>query len=101
MGRRRLGRETAFKALYAIDVTGKGLEDAVAAIDPEGKGDPEAIRFKEPKRFDTDFPYLLAMIHDSFMSRRNSLVVPGGKMGLAMEIILQPIIERLMGERKV
>lgn len=45
MGRRRLGRETAFKALYSIDVTGKGLEHAVAAVDPEGKGDPEAVRF--------------------------------------------------------
>ncbi|MBZ0266550.1 transcription antitermination factor NusB [bacterium] len=47
MGRRRLGRETAFKALYSIDVTGKGLEDAVAAIDPEGKGDAEAVRFAQ------------------------------------------------------
>jgi transcription antitermination protein NusB len=47
MGRRRLGRETAFKALYSIDVTGKGLESALAAIDPEGKGDPEAVRFAQ------------------------------------------------------
>jgi phosphoribulokinase len=30
------------------------------------------------------------------MSRRNSIVVPGGKMGLAIEIILDPIIDRLM-----
>ena len=57
------------------------------------------IRFKDPKKFDTDFPYLMAMIHDSFMSRRNSLVVPGGKMGLAMEIILAPVIHRLMERR--
>jgi phosphoribulokinase len=46
-----------------------------------------------------NFPYLLAMIHDSFMSRPSSLVVPGGKMGMAMEIILTPIIEQMM-ERK-
>jgi phosphoribulokinase len=39
------------------------------------------------------------MIHDSFMTRRNSMVVPGGKMGFAMEIVLQPIIERLMDQR--
>ncbi len=57
------------------------------------------IRFKDPKKFAIDFPYLLNMIHDSFMSRRNSLVVPGGKMGLAMEIILTPIIERMMATR--
>jgi phosphoribulokinase len=57
------------------------------------------IRFKDPKKFDTDFPYLLSMIHDSFMSRRNSIVVPGGKMGLAMEIILTPIIHRMLEKR--
>ncbi len=57
------------------------------------------IRFMDPTKFDTDFPYLLSMIHDSFMSRRNTLVVPGGKMGLAMEIILAPIIEQMMENR--
>ncbi len=54
------------------------------------------IRFRDPTKWDVDFPYLLSMIHDSFMTRRNSMVVPGGKMGFAMEIILQPIIECLM-----
>jgi len=59
------------------------------------------IRFKDPEKLNVDFPYLLAMIHDSFMSRRNSMVVPGGKMGFAMEVILQPIIERMMEARRV
>jgi phosphoribulokinase len=54
------------------------------------------IRFKEPSKFKVDFPYLLSMLHDSFMSRHNSIVIPGGKMGLAMEIIFRPIIERLI-----
>jgi len=57
------------------------------------------VRFKEPNKFNVDFPYLLAMLHDSFMSRHNSIVIPGGKMGLAMEIIFRPIIERLMAGR--
>ena len=59
------------------------------------------IRFKDPEKLEIDFPYLLSMVHDSFMSRRNSMVVPGGKMGMAMEIILQPIIERMMAGRRV
>ena len=59
------------------------------------------IRFRDPKKFNIDFPYLLSMLHDSFMSRRNVLVVPGGKMGLAMEIILTPIIEKMMDDRRV
>jgi phosphoribulokinase len=54
------------------------------------------IRFRQPDDFDVDFPYLLQMIHDSWMSRRNSIVVPGGKMGLAMELILAPILRKMM-----
>jgi len=57
------------------------------------------VRFRDPKKLDIDFPYLLSMIHDSIMTRRNNIIVPGGKMGFAMEIILQPLIERLMAER--
>jgi phosphoribulokinase len=57
------------------------------------------IRFADPQKFNTDFPYLLSMIHDSFMSRRNSIVVPGGKMGFAMEVIFGPIIDHMMDER--
>lgn len=54
------------------------------------------IRFREPAKFDIDFPYLLSMLHNSFMSRRNTIVVPGGKWGVAMEIILTPIIKGLI-----
>ncbi len=57
------------------------------------------IRFKDPKNLDIDFPYLLNMLDDSFMSRRNTLVVPAGKMGFAMEIILAPIIENVLDNR--
>ncbi|MGH7405663.1 MAG: phosphoribulokinase, partial [Candidatus Methylomirabilales bacterium] len=58
------------------------------------------IRFRDPIKFNIDFPYLLTMFHDSFMSRRNSIVVPGGKTGLAMEIIFEPIIKKMMEERQ-
>jgi len=57
------------------------------------------IRFRDPRKFDIDFPYLLSMISDSFMSRRNSIVVPGGKMGFAMEIILAPIMQNILENR--
>jgi len=56
------------------------------------------IRFKEPEG--VDFPYLLDMIPDSFMSRRNNMVVPGSKMGFAMELILAPRIHQLMEKAK-
>ncbi len=56
------------------------------------------IRFANPKGI--DFPYLLSMIHDSFMSRANTIVVPGGKMELAMQLIFTPFIWRLIERRK-
>lgn len=52
------------------------------------------IRFANPKGI--DFPYLMAMLHDSWMSRPNTIVCPGGKMGLAMQLIFTPMILRLM-----
>jgi phosphoribulokinase len=55
------------------------------------------VRFRDPKK--ADFPYFLNMIPNSFMSRPNNLVVPGGKMGFAMEVILGPIIERMVESR--
>ena len=56
------------------------------------------IRFRYPKG--VDFPYLLQMIHNSFMSRPNTIVVPGGKMGFAMEVILTPIIHDMIAKKK-
>ncbi len=58
------------------------------------------IRFKNPDIRHTDFSNLLSMISGSFMSRRNTIVVPGGKMGMAMEIILTPIIRDLLTRRE-
>jgi phosphoribulokinase len=56
------------------------------------------IRFANPKGI--DFPYLLSMVHDSFMSRANTIVVPGGKMELAMQLIFTPFIWRMMERRQ-
>lgn len=47
-----------------------------------------------------DFPYLLAMLQGSFISHINTLVVPGGKMGLAMELIMAPLVQRLLEGKK-
>ena len=56
------------------------------------------IRFANPKGI--DFPYLLSMIHDSFMSRPNIIVAPGGKMELAMQLNLTPMILKMMDVRR-
>ena len=56
------------------------------------------IRFRDPRS--VDFPYLLSMLHGSFMSRPNSIVVPGGKMEMAMQLIFTPVIRALMERRR-
>ncbi|WP_207459788.1 phosphoribulokinase [Azospirillum sp. SYSU D00513] len=56
------------------------------------------IRFANPRGI--DFPYLLSMLHDSFMSRPNTIVCPGGKMGLAMQLIFTPMILQLWDRKK-
>jgi phosphoribulokinase len=56
------------------------------------------IRFADPHGI--DFPYLMSMLHDSFMSRPNIIVCPGGKMGLAMQIIFTPMILQVMDKKR-
>jgi phosphoribulokinase len=56
------------------------------------------IRFRSPRGI--DFPYLISMINGSFMSRANSIVIPGGKLDIAMQLILTPLILRLYDARK-
>jgi phosphoribulokinase len=56
------------------------------------------VRFRDPTG--VDFPYLLTMIHDSFMSRPNCIVVPGGKMEMAIQLVVTPLLQSIMERRK-
>jgi phosphoribulokinase len=56
------------------------------------------VRFANPRGI--DFPYLLSMINGSMMSRANSIVVPGGKLDLAMQLILTPVILQLLEKKR-
>jgi len=66
----------------------------IAAWIPTADESMVVIRFADPRGI--DFPYLRSMIDGSFMSRANSIVVPGGKMELAMQLIFTPLIWRLV-----
>ncbi|AKH19590.1 phosphoribulokinase [Sedimenticola thiotaurini] len=65
---------------------------------PENDESMVVISFREPRNH--DFAYLLNRIDGAFMSRRNSLVVPGGKMEFAMEILLNPLVHEMMERRR-
>ena len=70
----------------------------IAADIPSADESMVIIRFADPKGI--DFPYLLSMLDGSWMSRPNNIVVPGGKMGLAMQLIFTPMILRLMDKKR-
>ncbi len=56
------------------------------------------IRFRYPKKHDINT--YLQMLHGSWMSRPNTMVVPAAKMGFAMEIILTPIIHDMIEKKR-
>jgi phosphoribulokinase len=70
----------------------------IARYIPSADESMVVIRFKNPRGI--DFPYLVSMIHGSFMSRANTIVIPGGKLAIAMQLILTPMILRLMERRR-
>jgi phosphoribulokinase len=70
----------------------------IAADIPSADESMVVIRFANPKGI--DFPYLLSMLDNSWMTRPNSIVVPGGKMGLAMQLIFTPMILKLMDTKR-
>lgn len=79
-----------FQRVPTVDTSNPFIAKDIPSLDES----MVVIRFADPKGI--DFPYLLSMLHDSWMSRPNTLVVPGGKMGLAMQLIFTPMILRLM-----
>jgi len=65
---------------------------------PEKDESMVVIRFGDHQA--QDFPDLLKRVEGSFVSRRDTLVVPGGKMEFAMELILNPLVHEMMENRK-
>jgi len=56
------------------------------------------IRFRYPKKHDIGF--YMQMLQGAWMSRPNTLVLPANKMGMAMEVILTPIIHDMMEKKR-
>jgi len=54
------------------------------------------IRFGPKLYRQVDYGYLLNMLNGSYMSRKNSIVIPGGKMSFALETIIEPLIKNLV-----
>ncbi len=78
-----------FQRVPVVDTSNPFIARAIPTLDES----LVVIRFANPRGI--DFQYLTSMIDDSWMSRANSIVVPGGKTDLAMQLILTPLIHRL------
>lgn len=83
-----------FQRVPTVDTSNPFSAKAIPSLDESFV----VIRFRESSQ--VDFPYYLRMIAGSFMSRVNTLVVPGGKMGFAMELILTPLIQELIQKKQ-
>jgi phosphoribulokinase len=83
-----------FQRVPIVDTSNPFIARAIPTLDESML----VIRFRNAKGI--DFPYLLSMLHDSFMSRPNSIVCPGGKMELAMQLIFTPMINQLIDRKK-
>ncbi len=79
-----------FQRVPIVDTSNPFIARSIPTVDESML----VIRFRDPHCI--DFPYLLSMLHDSFMSRPNTIVCPGGKMDLAMQLIFTPMILRLV-----
>jgi phosphoribulokinase len=83
-----------FQRIPTVDTSNPFIARAIPTADES----MVVIRFRNPRGI--DFPYLLSMIHDSFMSRANSIVIPGSKLDIAMQLILTPMILHLVEKRR-
>lgn len=79
-----------FQRVPVVDTSNPFISRAIPTADES----LVVIRFANPHGI--DFPYLTSMIKGSWMSRANSIVIPGGKMDIAMQLILTPLIFRLI-----
>jgi phosphoribulokinase len=79
-----------FQRVPTVDTSNPGIARWIPTPDES----MVVIRFANP--YGIDFPYLLSMIKNSFMSRANSIVIPGNRQDLAMQLILTPMIMQLV-----
>src|SRR5690625_331034 len=79
-----------FQRVPSVDTSNPFCARDIPALDERLVGTRRAV----PRG--TGFPYLLNMLRDSLMSRANTIVVPGGKMELAMQLIFTPCVWRMM-----
>ncbi|MGR8981746.1 MAG: phosphoribulokinase [Gammaproteobacteria bacterium] len=86
-----------FQRVPTVDTSNPFIARTIPSLDESFV----VIRFGTKLWREIDYCYLLTMLHGSFMSRKNTIVVPGGKMGFALEMIVEPLIINLVTKGKL
>ena len=58
------------------------------------------IHIRNLEKIAVDFRYLLEMLDGSQMSSPDTIMVPAGKKVFAMQLILLPVLQKLMARKK-
>jgi phosphoribulokinase len=84
-----------FQRVPTIDTSNPFTLDEI----PSNDESMVVVHVANRRKITPDYRYLLEMLQGSFMSRPDTIVVPAGKMVFAMELLLNPVIERMMERR--
>ena len=57
------------------------------------------IHVRNREKLAVDFLYLLDMLHGSFMSTPYTIVIPAGKTNFAIQLLIEPLIKRIMAAK--
>ena len=83
-----------FQRIPLVDTSNPFLAREVPSLDESML----VIRFREPKK--VDIPYYVSKLHDSFLSRPNTIVVPGGEMQNAINTVCSPLVHEIMEKKR-
>jgi phosphoribulokinase len=86
-----------FQRVPTVDTSNPFIARTIPSLDESFV----VIRFGTKLWRQMDYCYLLTMLHGSFMSRKNTIVVPGGKMEFALEMIVEPLIINLINKGRL
>lgn len=84
-----------FQRVPTVDTSNPFAEETIPTDDQSFT----VIHIRNLKKIEVDFRYLLEMLEGSFMSSPDTIVVPAGKKIFAMQLIINPLINRMMKER--
>jgi phosphoribulokinase len=59
------------------------------------------IRFRHPKSMPYSLPQMLQWLPGAYVSRQSNLVIPGSIFELGMQMVLEPLVERLLSRRRL